>query len=440
MEKFFTERRMQNHPVVRRVAWLAWFTAALFYFYEYFVRVAPSVMEGELQRAFCIGASELGLATGLYYIAYGPLQLIIGPLFDRFGARRLFLIASLLVFLGCLLPLIPTQSILAFAFGRLLMGVGSAFAFIGTMYVATVWFPREKLAFLSGITTTLGMFGALIGQTPLARLIDLTGWKGLWLIAAMAGFTCFLVIYRLLPRTPGWEVKRQRAHFDSTPHVMGQFLAGLRTVAANRQTWMVGAIACALFMPLIAFADFWGVHFIQLLTGSSRTSASIANGMLYLGWLVGGPCMGALSDHFRRRKPFLIASCFSCSILLSLVLFLPAVSLPALAALLFFLGICSSPQVICFTAGVELNPVFAKGTAIALVNMIVMLLGGFMQPIVGLVMDMQRHGGVAGDSLHAFRVALSVLPISLLIAFLLSLFIRESYGQTIVVADHHHHA
>lgn len=439
MERCYVER-MQNNPVIRRLAWLAWFTAALFYFYEYFVRVAPSVMGTELQRAFRIGASELGLATGIYYIAYGPLQLVIGPLFDHFGARRLFLLASLLVFLGCLLPVLPAQTIVPFAAGRLLMGVGSAFAFIGTMYVATVWFPREKLAFLSGITTTLGMFGALIGQTPLAKLIDWTGWKGLWLVAALAGLVCFLFIYRMLPRTPDWEIKRQRAHFDSRPHVMGQFLAGLRTVAANRQTWMVGIIACALFMPLIVFADFWGVHFIQLLTGASRTSASIANGMLYLGWLIGGPCMGALSDHLGRRKPFLVTSCFSCGFLLSLVLFLPSLGTLGLASLLFLLGVCSSPQVICFIVGVELNPIFAKGTAIALVNMIVMLLGGFMQPLVGLALDLQRQSGSLANSLHSFRIALSILPAALFVAALLSLFIRESYGQAIVVADHHHHS
>lgn len=438
---------MINGPIteqkreIRYWAWLAWSTAAFFYFYEYFVRVAPSVMESELRAAFSVNASCLGIATGCYYMVYGPLQLVIGPLFDRFGARHLFLLSSSLVFIGCILASLPAHCIATFAMGRLLMGCGSAFAFIGSMYLITVWFSSNRLAFLSGLTTAVGMFGALVGQAPLTKLVEWFAWQNVWIIAAIGGVLSFLLIFFFMPPSPDWEIQRRRAHFDSTPHVMKQFLAGLRIVLINPQTWLVGLVACALFMPLIVFADFWGIHYIQILTGSSKTSASLINGMLYLGWLFGGPCMGAFSDRLGRRKPFLVMSCFLCLILLALLLSFQSLSPLILSAILFFLGIFSSPQVICFIVGVESNAVFAKGTAIALVNMVVMLLGGVMQPLVGLIMDWQLHlsPGLVDYSLNHFRIALGILPLALLIAFLLSLFIRESFGQRVVVVDHNHH-
>lgn len=430
---------LRNRSTVRKLAWIAWCSAAVFYLYEYFVRVAPGIMEEELLRSFGTTATALGLATGVYYTIYGPMQLIVGPLFDRFGARRLFILTSSLVFLGCFLCAIPSKTLLFFALGRFLMGTGSAFAFIGTMYVATVWFPHTKLAFISGLTTALGMVGALIGQAPLAKITSIFHWRGIWILAGILGIGCMLLIYLFVPRAPLWDIRQRRAHFDSGRHSLRSFLTGIRVVITNPQTWLVGIVGCTLFMPLIVFADFWGIRYIELVTGSTKAQASMLNGLLYLGWLVGSPLIGALSDYFHRRRIFLILSCFVCKLLLISILAFPQMTAFKFGTLLFLLGIFSSPEVICFIIGVEINPFFAKGTAIAMINMIIMLFGGLMQPLVGILLDLQRW--FSGNSLleyssQDFRFALMILPISLFIGFILSLFIRESYGKQQKILEH----
>lgn len=425
---------VKNDPSVRKLAWIAWISATLFYFYEYFVRVAPSVMEEELMAAFSVNAGLLSLACGGYYLVYGPMQLVVGPLFDRYGARRLFLLSSLLVLIGCFLAALQTPTILPFALGRILMGLGSSFAFIGTMYIATVWFPDHKLGLLSGLTTAAGMFGAIIGQAPLTKIVEVLHWRISWFFAGVIGIACFLMVFAFVPHRPSWEKRRQEAHFSSSHEVLRQFFASLHIVLRNPQTWLVGIVACSLFLPLVVFADFWGVSYIAMVTGASRAQAAMVNAMLYLGWFIGGPLMGALSDAFHCRRPFYIFACGSCVVLLLVLLFCP-MNLWEFGALLLVLGFFSSPEVFTFISAVELNPIFVKGTSIAVVNMIVMLLGGMMQPIVGVLLDLQSTR--ADYTLENFRIALLILPIFMAVGWGLSFFVRESYGARVKVSESH---
>ncbi|MDR0428587.1 MAG: MFS transporter [Puniceicoccales bacterium] len=412
---------MQCNESPRSKAWYAWLAAAAFYLYEYFVRVAPSVMEADLRQTFHANATVLGFATGLYYIVYGPMQIIVGPLFDRFGARRLLLLAAAAITMGCFCAACPLGNIVPFAIGRLLMGLGSSFAFIGTVYVATLWFSPTRLAFLSGLTTALGMSGAILGQAPIARMVQWVNWRNTWLTAGLLGMLFLLTMHMFLPK----ESARKRS--NSLPF----FLGGLWIILRNPQTWIIGFVACFLFMPLVVFADFWGIHYVEMVTNVTKPQAALINGMLYAGWLLGSPFLGALSDRLRHRRWFFIISCGGGMVLLLAILIPSHFSPITLATLLFLLGIASSPQVICFIANVELNSPHLKATAMAIINTIVMLFGGFAQPLCGLIMDMQRwifpNSGNVYTPQH-YRIALMVLPITMAIGLFLAFFIRESFG------------
>jgi MFS family permease len=423
----------KNSSHIRRVAWGAWICAAIFYLYEYFVRVIPSVMGDTLRSVFHANATTLGFTCGLYYMVYGPLQLIVGLLYDRFGARKLLFYSVFLVLFGCFLAACPFPTIALFGLGRLLMGVGSAFAFIGTIYVATVWFPSTKLAFLSGLTTALGMLGALLAQAPIARLVQLVNWQNTWILAGLLGISCLFLIHRYLPHSPEWEVRRHDTYFDSNRHALSQFAAGFILVARNPQTWIIGIIACALYMPLVVFADFWGIRYIELVTGAPKSQAALANGMLYLGWLLGSPILGAISDYLCHRRHFFTYSCLFSAVLLLMLLLPVHLSLQSICIILFLLGVASSPEVICFIANVELNPPFLKATSVAMINTIVMLLGGFMQPICGLLIDLRCRTvpTIAGEyTANHYRYALMILPVSVFLGLILSFFVREPIGDS----------
>src|ERR1700682_2386399 len=66
---------------------VAWFFCMLFYFMEYAVRSAPSVMLPELTTAFDLNTAGLRSLIGLYYYSYAVFAILAGAAVDRWGAK-----------------------------------------------------------------------------------------------------------------------------------------------------------------------------------------------------------------------------------------------------------------------------------------------------------------------------------------------------------------
>ena len=118
-----------------RTAAIAWAIAAIFYFYQYALRSAPSVMMPQLSQAF--GVSVLGVASivGLFYYGYSPFSLVAGATMDRLGPRKALPIAAAAVGIGALL--FATGDSAWASVGRLFQGAGGVFGLVGAIYIAT---------------------------------------------------------------------------------------------------------------------------------------------------------------------------------------------------------------------------------------------------------------------------------------------------------------
>ncbi|MCW9045636.1 MAG: MFS transporter, partial [Alphaproteobacteria bacterium] len=142
----------------KALPWLFWVLAASFYCYGFFHRVAPSVMVKELMADFAVSAAILGNLSAFYFYAYAGLQLPVGMLTDKFGARRVLAIAAVLCGVGSYL--FATAETLPVAYlGRLLIGAGAGFSWVGALKVIAEWFPPHRFAMVSGMTLMLGMVG-----------------------------------------------------------------------------------------------------------------------------------------------------------------------------------------------------------------------------------------------------------------------------------------
>jgi len=406
-------------------AWIIWGTAALFYLFEFFVRVAPSVMEPELQKTFHLGAAGLGAALGVYYYVYAPMQLAVGGFLDRFGAKRVLIPAALLCSAGCFLEVAGSSAWLL-SMARLLQGFGSAFAFVGTMYLATLWFPAHRLAFLSGLTTALGMLGAIAGNAGIARVVETMGWQVTLRDAGIFGFVVAAAIFFLIPHErPGLAVAIEE---EREPQAKASAIQGLKAVFLNPQCWLIGIVGAALYMPLSIFGALWGVQYLSSVTGEDKVTASGAVSMLYVGWLIAGPFAGWLSDRLGRRQILLLGASILTTLTTAVMLLVTSTSIEIVYGLMLLLGIVSSAQVVSFVCAVEQSPRSFSGTAIASTNMMIMLLGGLAQPLVGVILDSVSGPNSSGDyPAHAYRIAMLVLPISSIIGTIAAYFLKESY-------------
>ena len=410
-------------------AWTVWLLSSIFYLYEFFVRVAPGVMEHELQTAFHATGAVLGAALGAYYYIYAPMQLAVGVIYDQLGVRRALIPAVFFVAAGSLVCH-WADSLTLFTVGRMMQGFGSAFAFVGVLFLVRIWFPVQRLALLSGLTTAMGMVGATIGNAGIAKVIQDLGWRSTWAAAGLFGIFLAIGLFLLVPKRPSWEKERRAREKETYGNGLDILLHRLRVVFLNRQIWIAGFISFALYLPLAVFGALWGDDCVKAMTGCSMNQASVAVSLLYVGWLVGGPAAGHLSDSFRTRRVPLMVSSVLTTVILCMILFLPMHALWLLCVLIFLLGLASSVQVICFVVGLEAAPDHAGGTALAGINMLTMLLGGLFQPVVGYILDWSS-GGVSSAQYQVadYRLSMLILPLATLLSIFACFFLKESFVE-----------
>src|SRR6187397_2891518 len=104
----------------------AWLITAVYYFYQYTLRSAPSVMMPQLSEAFGLSAMGMASMAGLFYYGYSPFSLVAGAAMDRLGPRRVVPIGAAAVGIGALLFATGNRELASV--GRLMQGAGGVFA------------------------------------------------------------------------------------------------------------------------------------------------------------------------------------------------------------------------------------------------------------------------------------------------------------------------
>lgn len=415
-------------------SWFVWMCAALFYGYQFLLRVSPNVMTSELMEAFSIDGCTLGTLTGLYYYGYSSLQVPGGTLVDRFGAKKMLTFAALFCASGVLLFSFADTIYIA-GIGRFMIGAGSAFGFLSCLKTGTSMFPPKKLPLIIGMTLFLGVVGAMSAGKPLVYLIDAFGWRtALWVLATM-GVAISLIALLFVDTNPEPELKKYiLSHHEEITQELG-ILEGVSLIIKKPQTWLVALYGMLLYVPLAGFADLWAVPFFETNYNISKEDASYAVSAMYLGLGLGAPCVSFMVNYFKSYKKNLYIAAVLPLILLSLVVYLPStlMSFYLLLSLLFASGFFLGSQFLIFTVICEMNPLSVSSTAGGFLNMMCMISGVIFQPFIGKLLDMGSHhlflDGVSHYSSEDFLFAMSTIPLALLIGALTVPFIREVYRQ-----------
>ena len=425
------ELQANHRSYLRLIPWLMCAIGAVFYAYEYFLRITPNVITYELMQSYHIDAAALGNLAGFYYYAYTPMQLPVGLMMDKFGPRRLLTLACLLCALGSYMFAGSTIIYVA-AIGRFLVGFGSAFAFVGVLKLATIWLPPDRLALISGIATALGALGGIIGEVALEKLVNDVGWRSTVLISAWMGVFLAIILVSVIRDRRKDQIK---AHVHINWH---EVFHGLLRIIKNKQIWLNGLIGCLMYLPISAFAELWGKPYLEVAHGFTSLQSAYAVSTLFSGFAVGGMVLGLISDSLKNRKKVMMAGALTALIAILLILSILPLNATLLFILLFIFGFSFGAEVIVFAIGRELSLKSAAGTAIAFTNMLVMLGGAIFQPAIGALVDHFAGANLENATInpvtygaHAYTMAMYVLPVMLVIACLLILGLKETHAKLV---------
>ena len=210
----------QNVRLSYSKSWFIWGCAALFYGYQFMLRVSPGVMADDLRIAFNVDACALGFLTSCYYLTYAFIQVPVGNLMDHFKPRRMLTLAAIMCSLGTLI-FSYADNIYVGGFGRAMIGVGSGFGFLSCLKLGTIWFPVQKLPLVVGLTVLLGTFGGVSAGWPMGWLVDAFGWRhALWIIAivgfGLAGLSWLIVRDRAPKKLEDEILRAHKEDHDET--------------------------------------------------------------------------------------------------------------------------------------------------------------------------------------------------------------------------------
>jgi MFS family permease len=401
--------------------------ASLFLIYEMSIQVSPSVMTYDLMKDFRVDAAVLGLMVSAYFYSYALMQIPAGILYDHFGPRTLLTLAALMCSVGTLF-FAGTETVFWAAFGRFLMGIGSAFAFVGVLVIAARWFDGYYFAFLVGLTQLLAVLGAICGAAPLAKGVDLFGWRGMMYLLAVLGVLLAGLALLILKDKP------DHLHMDFLKPEK-HLLLHLKQVVGQWQTWALAVYAFSAWGPVIVFAALWGVPYLMERYGITNVTASFATMLMLLGGGLFSPFIGYISNRMRRRKPLLwVGSALGC--ITSLVMLLiPEIPFWGVSLLLFLMGVGTSFHTLTFALVQDNNKPSVAATGMGFNNMAVVIGGAVLQPLVGYILTHAWSGkildGVAVYTVSDYESALFIIPVIYLVGLLFSLaFIKESYCKS----------
>lgn len=412
---------ISKHPV-RAIS--IYVVATLFLCYEMALQVSPGVMADFLMLDFAIGAGKLGVMASFYYYSYALMQIPAGLLHDRFGPRRLITFSALICGIGSFV-FGATLTVTNAAMGRFLMGVGSAFAFIGVIVLVARWFDKKHFATLVGLGQFLAAVGALGGELPLAYAVDAIGWRAMMVVLAILGVIVAgiaIVVIRDYPPEviPHHKIDDELRLYDK-----------IKEILKHGQTWAIGAYAFFTWAPVIAIAALWGVPYMMELHHLSNTQAAFAVSMIWIGVAIASPLWGWISDRIGKRVlPLQVCSILGLTSSIFLV-YVQSMPYPLTCFMLLLFGIGGAGQVVTFALVRENNRPSMTGAAVGLNNMAVVAGGAILQPIIGWFLfvfwDGARLHNLPYYTIGNYEIALTIVPFCFLVSVIISLFyLRET--------------
>lgn len=403
-------------PKSSLVGWLVFITGALFYSYEFLLRILPSVMTAELMQVHGLTTAGFGYLIVIYYVIYVVMQLPVGLLIDKFGPKRLLVFASATCAIGSFLFASETSVVMA-GIGRFLIGLGSAFGFIGVLRLASLWLPAKRFALATGLVTTLGMIGGVMGEVGLSYVVDGAGWHTALLISAWVGVALVALFWFI----PEWTHHSVSAVESS--HHWRTLLQQTLSLSRMPIMWVNGIVGCLLYVPLSAFGELWGVSYLQSAQALSRVEATLAASWLMWGWALGAPFAGWLADKTgNRRRVILVGSALAITTIL-IILHNQFAHHAMLYALLFLFGIFCSGQILIMVIVRDVCPPAYLATGLALTNTIIMAGGMVFQPLVGVLLQsysaVLMHNPTAQIAQVYYSQIMYIIPLVIALAMIL---------------------
>ena len=376
-------------------------------------RSVNAVIGGDIAAALDLDASDLGLITSAYLLAYGAFQLPLGLLLDRFGPRRVEASLLLVAAIGAVMcAFAPSAGV--YAVGRILVGLGVSCTLAAGFQANVLWWPAARVPLLNGLIMAIGGVGALVATAPSQAVLHLVDWRQLLVFLSLATVlvaAVFLVAVPEQPRRPAG-----RATWSAQ-------ISGFATVFGDRLFWRLAPLTVCTQGTYIAYQSLWAGPWLRDVAGLDRDTAaayllSLAVSMI-LGFALAGFVAGRLQRMGIGSTPF-VAVAVALFLGAQALLAAEIVSLAWVCWMAF--GLFGVAPIVCYARLTEHFPKDLAGRVVTALNVLVFAAAFLLQYATGWVIELwpaAASGSYAREGYQAAFACVLVLQSAALCWFLL---------------------
>lgn len=347
--------------------------------YEFTVYLANDmIMPGMIQvvRDFSVSNAYVALSFTAFIGGGASLQIILGPISDRFGRRKIMLIGALF-FLLCTIFIALSHSIEQFIVARFFQGMGLCFIFVVGYAAIQEMYDEKKAVKLISLMAIVALVAPLVGPLLGGIYVEFFHWRGIFVLIGLLGFISFIGLNFYMPETVHLKlspthIPAKKTDLSKLPRLsfsgsINNYLALLKNKA-----FIVGSIAFGFSgIPLLAWIAVSPVILIHQ-AHLSFTWYGICQLPVFGALILGN----ILLQHIVKKKSlekiiylgsfFVIIGLFSCGILPFLFGESYLNILFPFSIYCFGLAICSAS----FTRLILFSSPIAKGSVSALMSLI----------------------------------------------------------------------
>lgn len=272
----------------------AWRAGAIFsafafnYFLSALLRAVVATLAPEFALELQLGAAELGLLAGAYFLGFACMQLPVGWLLDRYGARRVLLWLLSLAVSGCV-GFALARSFGQLVVARLLIGMGVSASLMAALTAFVQLFDRPLQLRLNAWMLMSGSLGMVASTLPVQALLPTWGWRNLFFAVAAALVAASALIAAIVPRG--------QVASGSTRSALGGYGAIVRHPAFVR-CW---PLAYFTYGGLIAVQSLWAGPWLTQVVMTDAGGAARGLFVLNLSMLASFMAWGLLMPRLAAR-------------------------------------------------------------------------------------------------------------------------------------------
>ncbi len=421
---------MDSFLKLRIRPWIIWGLAAIFGLYTFVLQGMPSVMIPQLMKTYQIDIAKIGVLTSSFFYTYIVMQVPAGMLVDLWGPRRIIKIS----FLFCALAIgwfAFSHSFWEGQVSRMLMGLTTAPAIVCAFCLGSRWFKPALFTLIVALTEFIALCGGVIGEGGLAKAVVTFGWRETVIGVAIAGlFLTFLSLFIIHDFPDHDQPFHNGMTFRETAKETWKNFTKVITI---KPLWINGIFGGLVFALFPAFAALWGIPYFENRYGIPVELSALVASTFFIGGCVGSLTLGWVSVYVIKRRPLMKWGTLIAFILSLSIIYIPNIPLPVMFALVLLFGFFCSIYALSFALANTYVSHQIKGVAMGFTNMLCIAIGApILQPLIGYLLKWstttESISHLKVYTSHDFTIALTVLPLSLLAAFIISFFVKEKQG------------